>query len=92
MLRLNYFLSQDIISPGVQKTTPQLFHLGVNYRSHAGIVDCAQSVVELLTSFWPNSIDKLSAERGLMDGPKPIYFNDWNEDYEKFRKLLFGDT
>ncbi|KAL5633836.1 hypothetical protein ACGC1H_005876 [Rhizoctonia solani] len=53
---------------------PELFHLAVNYRSHGGIVDCASALVELVSQLFPNSIDKLQRETGLIEGPKPIFF------------------
>jgi hypothetical protein len=55
-------------------TKPKAFQLTVNYRSHAGIVDCAHSVIDLLKTFWINQIDILAAEKGLVDGQKPIFF------------------
>ena len=57
-------------------TPPKAFHLAVNYRSHAGIVNCAHTVVKLISSFWPYSIDALSRERGKVNGARPIFFTD----------------
>ena len=34
---------------------PDVCCLSLNYRSHAGVVSCAASVVEMLTSYFPNS-------------------------------------
>jgi hypothetical protein len=70
-------------------TNPELFSLSVNYRSHGGIVNCAQTVVETITHFWPGSIDVLEKERGLVDGPKPIFFTGGVAHYEQF---LFGEA
>lgn len=53
---------------------PREFQLTVNFRSHAGIVNCERSIVELLHRFWPYSIDALSSEEGIVDGHKPIIF------------------
>ncbi|KDN37507.1 hypothetical protein RSAG8_10106, partial [Rhizoctonia solani AG-8 WAC10335] len=58
---------------------PVLFHLSVNYRSHGGIVDCASALVELVSELFPNSIDKLKREAGLIEGPKPIFFSGWEQ-------------
>ncbi|PPQ78819.1 hypothetical protein CVT25_010688 [Psilocybe cyanescens] len=52
------------------------FHLTVNYRSHSGIVNCAHSVIELISKYWPYSIDILPRERGNTDGVKPIFYQD----------------
>ncbi|XP_033107816.1 TPR and ankyrin repeat-containing protein 1-like [Anneissia japonica] len=53
----------------VPKTIYQLTH---NYRSHAGILELAASVVDLLVFFFPNSFDQLKRDQGLFNGPKPI--------------------
>lgn len=53
---------------------PEMFALSVNYRSHMGIVNCARSVVQLITQFWPHTIDQLKEEEGIVDGPKPIFY------------------
>ncbi|THH16781.1 hypothetical protein EW146_g3907 [Bondarzewia mesenterica] len=58
---------------------PEFFQLLTNYRSHAGIVNCAHSVIELVKEFWINSIDILDRERGIIDGMRPLFFNGWNE-------------
>ncbi len=66
-----------------------MFQLAVNYRSHAGIVDCAHSIIDLITSFWKDSIDRLSPEMGIVDGVKPIFFN--NEDRAQLEQFIFCD-
>lgn len=68
---------------------PELFQLAVNYRSHAGIVDCAHSVIDLITEFWADSIDRLSAEMGIVDGFKPMFFS--NQNREQLGQFIFGD-
>ncbi|KAB5592704.1 TPR and ankyrin repeat-containing protein 1 [Ceratobasidium theobromae] len=71
---------------------PALFHLAVNYRSHGGIVDCASSVVQLISDLFPYSIDKLSKETGLIDGPKPIFFSGWDRGVVRFEQFLRGEA
>jgi hypothetical protein len=66
-----------------------MFHLTKNYRSHGGIVRCAQSVIELITNFWPNAIDILSREVGVVDGCKPVFFSGWDSSTVRYvRKWL----
>ncbi|KAI6101328.1 P-loop containing nucleoside triphosphate hydrolase protein [Pisolithus sp. B1] len=68
-------------------TPPESFQLAINYRSHGGIVNCAHSVIELISHFWPNSIDHLRPEHGIVDGPKPVFFMGWGKDtihYQQF--------
>ncbi|CAE6379695.1 unnamed protein product, partial [Rhizoctonia solani] len=71
---------------------PALFHLAVNYRSHGGIVDCASSVVELISELFPYSIDRLSKETGLIDGPKPLFFSGWDREVVRFEQFLQGEA
>ncbi|KAI0935696.1 hypothetical protein AcV5_004043 [Taiwanofungus camphoratus] len=71
---------------------PQTFQLGINYRSHAGIVDCAHSVIDLITQFWPAAIDTLAKERGVVDGLKPVFFTGWDEDTVRYEQFLFGES
>lgn len=71
---------------------PEMFQLCVNYRSHAGIVDCAHSIIELLTYFWPNSIDRLQPEKGIVDGARPVFITGWDEDSVQLEQFLFGET
>ncbi|KAK0464820.1 P-loop containing nucleoside triphosphate hydrolase protein [Armillaria novae-zelandiae] len=68
---------------------PKMFQLAVNYRSHAGIVNCAHSIIDLITTFWKDSIDCLSPEMGIVDGAKPIFFN--NEDRAQLGQFIFCD-
>ncbi|KIY72673.1 hypothetical protein CYLTODRAFT_343644, partial [Cylindrobasidium torrendii FP15055 ss-10] len=74
--------------PRLQDNQPRFFTLDVNYRSHSGIVDCACSVIELIYKLWPNSIDKLAPEVGLIEGPKPVFFN--NRDHGQLQQFMFG--
>jgi hypothetical protein len=68
---------------------PETFSLSVNYSSHGGIVNCAQTVVETIAHFWPDSIDVLERERGLKDGPKPIFIQGGQDGIDQF---LFGEA
>ena len=50
----------------------KLYQLTHNYRSHAGILRLASSVVDLLLHYFPNSFDQLRKDEGLFEGPKPV--------------------
>ncbi|KAI6137063.1 hypothetical protein F5141DRAFT_66140 [Pisolithus sp. B1] len=71
-------------------TQPVSFQLAINYRSHGGIVNCAHSVIELISRFWPNSIDSLQPERGIVDGLKPVFFSGWEKSTARYEQFLFG--
>ncbi|KAI6096326.1 hypothetical protein EDD16DRAFT_1720000 [Pisolithus croceorrhizus] len=73
---------------------PEVFKLPINYRSHGGIVDCAQLVVKLIADFWPDSIDVLEPERAMLGGPRPVFFTGWQNDispHESFFSSLKGN-
>jgi len=38
-------------------------------------VNCARSVIELITLYWPCSIDALQPERAIVDGFPPTFFD-----------------
>ncbi|KAG6831649.1 hypothetical protein H0H92_008726 [Tricholoma furcatifolium] len=61
---------------------PKAFQLATNYRSHGGIVNCAQSIIDLISHFWPYSIDILAPEKGIVDGLKPVFLNGWGSESE----------
>ena len=71
-------------APSLIQEDPKTFHLTKNYRSHGGIVRCAQSVIELITNFWPNAIDVLSREVGVVDGCKPVFFSGWDSSTVRY--------
>ncbi|KAL8725519.1 MAG: hypothetical protein Q9166_007305 [cf. Caloplaca sp. 2 TL-2023] len=53
---------------------PRMFRLGLNYRSHDGIVKLGSFVMDLLWKTFPETVDKLPPEEGLLPGPTPILF------------------
>ena len=54
-------------------TVPKkLYQLTHNYRSHAGILRLASSVVDLLLTYFPDSFDRLQKDKGLFEGPRPV--------------------
>jgi hypothetical protein len=71
----------DTHVPFVRPKEPVMFHLTVNYRSHAGIVDCAHSVIEIITRYWRNTIDSLPREKGNLYGAKPIFYSDLSPEF-----------
>ncbi|KAG2708633.1 hypothetical protein I3760_05G201500 [Carya illinoinensis] len=50
----------------------KIFHLSQNFRTHDGVLKLAQSVIELLYHFFPQSIDVLEPENSLVYGEAPI--------------------
>ena len=67
-----------------QPVNPEVFELLTNYRSHGGIVACAASIIDLISSMFPYSIDKLQREASIVAGPKPLVFRDKVVHWEMF--------
>ena len=38
-------------------------------------MNCARSVIELITLYWPHSIDILQPERASVEGLRPVFFS-----------------
>jgi hypothetical protein len=60
---------------------PKMFYLSVNYRSHAGIINCAHSIIDILQRFWKDSIDSLPKESGIAPGAKPIFYTTLSSEF-----------
>lgn len=56
---------------GKGQLTP-LFPLAQNFRTHAAVIRLAQSTVDLLYHFFPQSVDILKAETSLIYGEAPL--------------------
>lgn len=59
---------------------PDIWQLTKNFRTHSGVVRIANSIVDLITYFFPDSIDKLDPEVSLVHGPSPIFIDGCSED------------
>ncbi|KAH8834708.1 hypothetical protein DL96DRAFT_1808678 [Flagelloscypha sp. PMI_526] len=76
----------------LQEKQPKTFQLTTNYRSHAGIVSCAYSVISIISKFWSNSLDALAPEKGVVEGEKPVFFSGWDEKSARYEQFLFNSS
>lgn len=83
-LTINQLMYENLAA----RSQPLSFQLTTNYRSHSGIVDCAHTAIELMSTLWPDAIDHLGPERGLIDGSKPIFFT--GGDHGNIDRELFS--
>ncbi|RHZ88681.1 hypothetical protein Glove_21g295 [Diversispora epigaea] len=60
------------------------FYLNTNYRSHNGILRLAASIIDLISNFFTDSIDKLEREHGQIDGPQPVIFEGFQSETSLF--------
>ncbi|KDQ17167.1 hypothetical protein BOTBODRAFT_29982 [Botryobasidium botryosum FD-172 SS1] len=70
---------------------PKVFQLSTNYRSHAGIVNAASSVVDILVALFPKSIDRLDRETSPSKGPLPTFFTGCDDSIAGFAQFLCGN-
>jgi len=67
---------------------PKVVQLTINFRSHNQILELANSVVALLETLFPATIDKMGKEKSLKDGPHPVIIN--SDNPEDLLDLLFS--
>uniref|UniRef100_A0A803NBG7 UvrD-like helicase ATP-binding domain-containing protein n=1 Tax=Chenopodium quinoa TaxID=63459 RepID=A0A803NBG7_CHEQI len=65
-----------------------IFVLNQNFRSHAGILKLAHSVIKLIYHFFPYSIDKVNPEFSLIDGDAPILLESASGDEDVVMKIF----
>ena len=68
-LKTSLFKNDDI---AVQQAPP-IFELKVNYRSHSGILNLARRVLTILEKHFPDSLDRVPSDQGMLSGPKPKF-------------------
>ena len=72
---LFYYMNQSYKAVGYEAQVhvpDRVYQLTHNYRSHAGILNLASSVIDLLLHFFPESFDRMKRDQGLFHGPKPV--------------------
>jgi hypothetical protein len=66
-------LARSSIGREMSARKPSL--LKVNYRSHAGVLDVASKVLEVLFSHFPGAAKTLPKDKGLLRGPRPLFYH-----------------
>ena len=61
-----------LAKPPIKIAVPKVHNLTVNFRSHAGILHLAASIINLLKEYFPSSFDCLPDDKGMFPGPKPV--------------------
>jgi len=68
---------------------PEGFQLLTNYRSHGGIVECANAIIQLLQRF-PRAIDLLRPEAGIIGKELPKFFH--GDDLPQGREFFLSTS
>ena len=81
--------AEPAVRDGIRKAIqPATFNLTTNYRSHGGICDAADALIKMIKELFPNSIDNLEPEKGLVHGPKPSFLTQRRETIDQVRPTL----
>ncbi|PIA50211.1 hypothetical protein AQUCO_01300743v1 [Aquilegia coerulea] len=73
-----------------QPSVSDIFHLNQNFRTHAGVLNLSQSVIELLYHYFPFSVDVLGPETSLIYGEAPVLLQSGND--ENAIVSIFGNS
>ena len=71
-----------------RETLDRPMKLFVNYRSHAGILQCASAVIEKMCAAYPGSARVLPPDSGHSQGPRPAYFMMTDTNSVELRTIL----
>ncbi|XP_042505284.1 uncharacterized protein LOC122081929 isoform X2 [Macadamia integrifolia] len=74
-----------------QPRLSDIFHLNQNFRTHSGVLNLAQSVINLLYRFFPLSIDVLKPETSLIYGEAPVFLESGNDENDAII-TIFGNS
>ncbi|GJX90547.1 UvrD-like helicase, ATP-binding domain, P-loop containing nucleoside triphosphate hydrolase [Tanacetum coccineum] len=77
----------DIHQKGLVSEIKQLKQ---NFRTHAGVLDLAQSVIDIMYRYYIQSIDKLEPEISLISGEPPILLESGHD--ENTNVAIFGGS
>ncbi|GKD65483.1 UvrD-like helicase, ATP-binding domain, P-loop containing nucleoside triphosphate hydrolase, partial [Tanacetum coccineum] len=68
----------------------EIKQLKENFRTHAGVLDLAQSVIDILYHYYIHSVDKLEPEISLISGEAPVLLE--SGDDENAIVTIFGGS
>lgn len=74
------FLNSKTTGKQEKGIVSEIFQLKQNFRTHAGVLDLAQSVLDLLYCYFPHSVDILEPEISLISGEAPILLESGNDE------------
>ncbi|XP_076908651.1 uncharacterized protein LOC143565609 [Bidens hawaiensis] len=74
------FLSSRRAGKQEKGIVSEIFQLKQNFRTHAGVLDLAQSVIDILYCYFRHSIDILEPETSLISGEAPVLLESGNDE------------
>ncbi|GJT78517.1 UvrD-like helicase, ATP-binding domain, P-loop containing nucleoside triphosphate hydrolase [Tanacetum coccineum] len=73
------FLSSRSSGKREKSLLSEISQLKQNFRTHAGVLDLAQSVIDILYYYFVHSIDNLAPETSLISGESPVLLESSND-------------
>ena len=74
------FLSTRSSGKREKSLLSEISQLKQNFRTHAGVLDLAQSVIDILYCYFVHSIDNLEPETSLISGEAPVLLESGNDE------------
>ncbi|KAI3730441.1 hypothetical protein L1987_61611 [Smallanthus sonchifolius] len=74
------FLTAQTTGKQEKGIVSEIFQLKQNFRTHAGVLDLAQSVIDILYCYFAHSVDILEPETSLISGEAPVLLESGNDE------------
>nr|XP_043619914.1 uncharacterized protein LOC122591730 [Erigeron canadensis] len=84
------FLTGRVTGKQEKALVSEVFQLKQNFRTHAGVLELAQSVIDILYCYFVHSIDILEPETCLISGEAPVLLE--SSDNENAIVTIFGGS
>ncbi|KAL9162447.1 hypothetical protein ABFS82_07G090600 [Erythranthe guttata] len=85
-----FFMKSSVLGRREKGVVSDTFCLSQNFRTHTGVLRLAQSVIDLICHFFPQSIDVLSPESSFIYGESPIVLEPGSD--ENLIMSIFGHS
>nr|GEV91261.1 UvrD-like helicase, ATP-binding domain, P-loop containing nucleoside triphosphate hydrolase [Tanacetum cinerariifolium] len=84
------FLSNKTNGKQEKGLVTEIFQLKQNFRTHVGVLELAQSVVDILYCYFAHAVDILEPETSLISGEAPVILESGNDEIAI--ATIFGDS
>nr|XP_043619857.1 uncharacterized protein LOC122591668 [Erigeron canadensis] len=84
------FLTERVTGKQEKALVSEVFQLKQNFRTHAGVLELAQSVIDILYCYFVHAIDILEPETSLISGEAPVLLE--SSDNENAIVTIFGGS
>nr|GEW00454.1 UvrD-like helicase, ATP-binding domain, P-loop containing nucleoside triphosphate hydrolase [Tanacetum cinerariifolium] len=74
------FLSTRLSSKQEKGVVSEIKHMKQNFRTHVGVLDLAQSVIDILYCYFVHSIDNLEPETSIISGETHVFLESYNNE------------